>query len=289
LLTGFVGVAKVNYADFKIRNFSVIEWNRKLTTGALLTKLLHWIGWDRVYTNPELEDINQINVLWGPQSDNDTPAKAFNQLVEASKLDVAWRNGDLDPNPNDLGVDYVVIDHFGTEDPDYSIEDEILSPAQVNDGQLRPNVVSVDGQTDSWVQYDRADLNVRQWPINGYFDLPELRTPGEVRGRAILEQLNATRASSPGGDVVWRPQYNRLDTIVWTDRDGIPTTCRIEGLKVSWSQGSEPFQHAEIDAGVFVYCPPTASVVTFLARDLFQRTATNSWGDAMIGGTWTAE
>lgn len=286
---GFVGIRVDSDATgLEIDGLHIDEFNRELTSGTLLKKLLAYVEEFNVYVDPSFADVDQIATLWGPQSDLDTPGKAMQQLVSSGKGDVVWRDygpseGDF-PDPDRATI---WIGRFGDDEPSYTIENEILSPSQVNNGRDRPNIVVVDGQQDSRIEYDTADLHLRGRTVNEYVDAPELLTPGDVRKRAEQEGQDATRENSPGGDVIWRPEFDRLDTIYWIDRDGNKFRTRIEGLSVEWNQGMSPTQHATIDAGTFVYCPPDTPQDTYIARDLFHRTETSDWGDALVGGIWT--
>jgi hypothetical protein len=250
----------------------------------LASKLLHYVEEFHVVIDSTFADAIQIAKHWGPQSDLDTPAKALTDALGTGKADVVWRDYGPDSDPD---VPYIWIGRFGDEDPAYSIENEVINQAQVSEGTQRPNVVIVDGNVNSWRQYDRSDLTLRDRTVNNYIDDPSLLTPGDVRRRAEQEIQDATRWNSPGGDVVWKTDYNRLDTVFWVDADGNIFRTRIEGLSVEWNQSTQPFQHATIDAGAFVFCPPTEPVTTYLARDLFQRAEAGGWGSAPIGGDWT--
>lgn len=185
-----------------------------------------------------------------------------------------------------LPVGRLWIGRFVEAEPKYTIENEILVHEHIEIGAIRPNVILVDGEDDSWTEYDRSDLNAREEPINAYLDLPELRTTGDVRQRAVEEVEEAQRASSPGGEVVWDERLTRMDRVYWVDEHGSKYETRIEGLSVEFSQSLELYQRATIDTGVMVICPPDEED-TYLVRDLFERETTSGLGDADEGGTWT--
>jgi hypothetical protein len=178
------------------------------------------------------------------------------------------------------------IGKFQTGEALYTIENEIIEYEQINEGGTRVNVVVVDGTEDSWTEYDRDDLIKRDYPLNAYFDLPELKTPGEVRQRAIEELQLAQRRNSPGGTVVWMPWFSKGDNIYWIDEDHNRYETRIEGIQLEFEQTLTPFQRASIDTGILVFCPPDVEEETFLARDLFNRETTDGLGTALIGGDW---
>lgn len=178
------------------------------------------------------------------------------------------------------------VGQFLSSTPLYTIENEIIDYEQVDEGIDRPNVVVVDGYVDSWTEYDRSDLLARDTAVNKYLDLPELKTPGEVRQRAIEELQNAERANSPGGTVVWMPWFTVMDKINWIDEAGNRFETRIEGLSVEFNQSLAPFQRATIDTGVLTFCPPTTDAAGYIARDLFDRTTAAGLGSSQTGGDW---
>lgn len=186
----------------------------------------------------------------------------------------------------DLTSGKLWIGRFINTDPQYTISDEIITHEQVDEGQERANIISVDGQEDSWTEYDRGDLVDRDIPINAYFDLPELKSVGDVRQRTVEELDTAKGSNSPGGVVVWRPAYTRLDHIFWIAEDGSKYETRIEGIDVEFDQSTQPFQWATIDTGLMVFCPPDEAA-SYLVRDLFERESTDGIGTADIGGAWT--
>lgn len=186
----------------------------------------------------------------------------------------------------DLGHGTLWIGRFTDEDPAYTIGNEVLEHAYVNEGRLRPNVVVVDGDLDSWTEYDQGDLVAREAVVTSYLDLPEIASPGDVRQRAVEEINEGARANSPGGDAVWYPHFTRMDRIYWIAEDGSKYETRIEGLKVDFDQSTQPFQRATIDTGLMVLCPPDEAI-TYVARDLFDRNTAPGIGVADIGGTWT--
>lgn len=283
MLVGFVGFGKVDDANFDVHGFNLTEPNRPLATSDLMRRLLHRVEEFGVVISDDLPNADQINVLWGPQSDLDTPAKALQQLLETSKIDIAWRPEGSVADPDAR----FWISRFEKDTGDYTFQDQVIEYTQVNEGRKRPNVVSVDGNDDSWTEYDRADLTTRDRPVNVYLDLPELKNPGEVRARAQQEIIDARRFNSPGGRAVWYPQYTRKDTVYWIDEDDNTFLTLIEGLAVEFNQSLTPFQRATIDTGTFIYCPPDVPG-TFIAKDSFQRTQSD-WGDAQVGGTWVIE
>lgn len=189
-----------------------------------------------------------------------------------ASIEVAWTTG------------HIHVGRFDPTEPEYIIENNIIDYNQIADGN-RVNVVVVDGNLDSWTQYDRDDLLRRDKAINLYLDLPELKSSGEVRQRAIDELGNARRANSPGGTVVWDPDYTQKDSIYWVDADGQKFTATIEGLSVEFNFSTEPFQRASLDNGNVILCDD-GDPGSYIARDLFEREETDGLGDALTGGSW---
>jgi hypothetical protein len=179
------------------------------------------------------------------------------------------------------------IKRFEPSDPLYTIENEVIGYGQISAAQDRVNIVSVDGNIDSWTEYDRDDLTVRDTGVVRYFDLPELRSPGEVRQRALEELKSSRLVNSPGGDLVWDPRYVVKDSAYWIDEDSQKYTVTLEGLKVSFDQGTEPFQRISIDNGNVVVCDDNPDEGNYFARDQFERTPDDDLGEAITGGTWT--
>lgn len=188
-----------------------------------------------------------------------------------------------------LATGHIHVGKFITGEPLYTIENEIISHDDLEEGQQRPNVVLVDGQEHSWQEFERADLVARDQAVHAYFDVPELTTAGAVRQRALEEIQQARSSSSPGGEIAGTLVLTttRMDPIFWIDTDGNKYQTRIEGKSVSFSQGLEPTQKATIDNGTIIFCPPEGGEVTYVARDLFDRDADTDLGTALIGGDWT--
>lgn len=201
--------------------------------------------------------------------------------------DVLWDDPrySWDGEPFALPIGRLHIGKFINTEPQYTINNEILAQEHIEEGNVTPNIVAVDGEDDSWTEYDRGDLTARDVAINEYLDQPELSTLGSVRQRAIEEIASIKRGSSPGGDVVWMPYYTRMDRVYWIGEDGSKYEARIEGLSVQTDQSMTPFQRATIDAGLAVLCLPD-EVATYLVRDLFERESATGIGIADIGGSW---
>jgi hypothetical protein len=180
------------------------------------------------------------------------------------------------------------VGKFAAAEPLYTLRDEIINYDSVDDGRLRANVVMVDGQEDSWTEYDRADLISRDVAVAAYLDLPELTNAGAVRQRAVEELEQARVVISPGGEIAGPMVLTttRMDPIFWIDEYGNRYQTRVEGKAVSFDQGRMPRQHATIDTGAQVFCPPDETEYVYLARDNFERADDDELGEAQLGGNW---
>lgn len=89
--TGFVGW--MSSTIIEVANFAVNEFNVPMTTAELIHALLAYADIQDVLllADDETASAPQIDILWGPQSDLKTPEQALRQLLEASKLNIAWR------------------------------------------------------------------------------------------------------------------------------------------------------------------------------------------------------
>lgn len=297
---GFVGVwAKspgyaIAYADFK-------DYEVKVTTSSLVKMLLIHAGYTQFSVSDDLRDIEQLAILWGPQSDVPTPATALQRLLEGNRQDVVWQ-------PYSFNVrGQITIDQFEDTDPEYDIDEEIISVDQADISDVRPNVVLVDGQEDSWTEYSRSDLATRGAAVNEYLDLPDLTTLTDVRAKAQEEKTLAAKGNSLGGLCVWRPWFQRMDSVTWRDHDDNVYLARIEGMDLDLNQGGSPYQHVQMDLAPISLCDPEADETglgpgsggsgdngevvdpdDFLANDQFVRdNSSSSWGTAGTGGAWT--
>lgn len=298
---GFVALhsksANVTYQLVQFR-----DYEQKITTSGLVKFLLIYAGYFEFDVSEDLREIEQLGVLWGPQTDILTPSKALERLLEGNQLDVVWR-----PKSTADGRGQIVIRQLEDLEPLYDIDDEIISIDQADLSELRPNIIAVDGNEHSWTEYSRGDIHFRGAPVAKYLDLPELTTATEVRTKAQEEKTYAVKGNSLGGTCVWRPWFRKFDPVTWTDHDGNYYIARIEGMTITVDQGTEPFQRAELDLSPISVCDPEADesgvgpgtggsgdegeVVQpsdFIAKDDFNRAdVTSSWGTAEVGGSWT--
>lgn len=192
------------------------------------------------------------------------------------------------PVEPEIPTGHLHIGKFINATPLYTIENEIINEDEIDDGKRRTNIVVVDGQQDSWTEYDRTDLVARDVTVNAYLDLPELTKPGDVRRRAVEEIQTARSASSPGGDVAGPIilTIRRMDPIFWIDSDGNRYQTRIEGLRVDTNQSRSPYQRASVDTGALIFCPPEDDQLIYIARDNFEHDESVGLGEAQVGGEW---
>lgn len=275
---GHVGVWSAA-SNLEVRDFVLQDVEAETTTANLLRYALGYAGYLWVDISEELNNIQQLDTLWGPQTDIETPADAISKLLKSNNLQMVCKWVADTP--------WIYIDQFSSADPDYSLTDEILEYTQVEEAEKRPNVVMVDGNEHSWTEFYRPDLVARGKTVTEYLDLPELLTQGAVKDRAGEVLDRAIRGNSPGGKVIWRPGLQRLDVVSWTDEFGDVWAMQIEGLKIAWDQGLRPFQHAEIDGGPLLIC--TDEPVTHIVSDSFTREIADGWGTADTGGAWTVD
>lgn len=87
ILSGFVGTT-----SREISNLAIQDWNTSMTTKELLRILLAYVDEHEVVfeLDEETAAAEQFDMLLGPQSDLDTPEKAFRQVLDASNLQVVF-------------------------------------------------------------------------------------------------------------------------------------------------------------------------------------------------------
>ena len=295
---GFVAlyskVANTQYSSFDFR-----DYDAPITTSSLIKFLLIYAGYFQFNVAENLRDINQLSILWGPQTDLISPAKALERLLEGNQQDVLWQSASTAD-----GRGEIVINQFTDTDPLYDIDDEIISVDQADVSELRPNTIEVDGNEDSWTEYSKTDIYRRGAVVAKYLDMPELLSLTDVKNKAQEEKTLASKGNSLGGLCIWRPWFHKMDAVSWTDHEGNYYTARIEGMVVTVNQSTTPFQHAELDLTPITVCDPETDDTggtggsgsggeildpgEFIAQDDWDRDdASSTWGDAVTGGTWS--
>jgi hypothetical protein len=273
--------------SYKIRNLSFSDLEADVSSSRLLHMALGYAGYLLAIISPDLSDAMQLDTMWGPQTDNEDPLTALKKIIETNELQVLAK-WPFDASPT------IHVDQFTGFETGTTIDDEIISYENVETSLIRPNIVMVDGNEHSWTEYYRPDLLVRDMAVVQYLDLPSLKTQGDVTNRANEELGKGLRSVSPGGTVIWRPTYQRLDNVLWVDQFGETWSMRIEGLEIDFDQGMSPFQRVKIDGGPLSICDDTTepgtppAPIVYLASDTFNsRSVTSGWGTAELGGAWT--
>lgn len=180
----------------------------------------------------------QYALMWGPQTDLPTLADGLRNTLEADKLELIWRDGIIE------------VGQFKDETVYKDIENRIIRTEQIQLGNRRINLANIDGNENTWFEIDIVDALLRDRMINAYLDLPELLTQDDVRNRAIEEIRRGKMAEAPGGQLPLFFDLWRMDTVRWVDNAGNSQIVRIEGMKVSIDQGSQPSQRQELDTSL---------------------------------------
>jgi len=224
---GYAGVRGTG-ADYNFYNFGFTDWQPAITTNDLIRTLLA-MGDFHLPSVAGGED-QQLAVVWGPQTDLNTPAKALQSLCEQYKLSLAWRN-----NRVEVGQfkELTIVDTYNNEVLEFSQTEEV--------GQ-RINLASVDGREDSWIEIDGPDTRFRGRQIVAYFDVPELATDDQVRLRSVEEIRKGVVGSAYECKMPLQFDLWRMDGVVIVDNNGSSYTLRVEGLKVEVDQTDQPRQ-----------------------------------------------
>lgn len=183
-------------------------------------------------------EAKQYALIWGPQTDIPTPADGLRQMLEAEKLELVWRDG------------FIEVGKFTDTSSVKTIENRIINTEYVQSGNRRINLANIDGNEDTWFEVDAQDAIQRDRMIYAYFDLPELVEEEAVRQRAIEEIRRGKLADAPGGTVPLFFDLWRMDVVDWVDNAGNSKLVRIEGMKVTINQSTQPSQRQELDTSL---------------------------------------
>lgn len=207
--------------------FSLTTWETPYTTDELVKTAL---------SMADLHDYvvaaggaNQLAIVWGPQTDLNSPAAALQSLLTQHKLQLTWRNGTIN------------VGQFKEVDPIRTIENSSLEFKLTEVTGRRINLASVDGQEDSYIAIDGADTRARGRQIVAYFDIPELVTTESVVDRANEEIRKGTLGVEWEGKTRTYFDLWKLDVINWVD-NGVTRALRIEAFTVEIDQGVKPKQ-----------------------------------------------
>jgi hypothetical protein len=227
---GYVGFKATKYT---LTQVTVDEFEQVLTTRDLLTRALAMADFHDVLVSSG--DSRQLGIQWGPQTDLSTPAAAMAAALQADKLQLIWRDG------------VVEIGKFTDQTIVKTIQDTVIESGRVDNANKQINFASVDGETESWLEYDATDLQRRGREVNKYFDLPELLDQSAVTARAKEEIRVSKLGASPSGKTPLYFDLWRLDPVTWIDQLGNSSGVRIQGFQVTIEQGARPSQRQAFD------------------------------------------
>lgn len=233
LKPGYVGWGA--NSDYTVGGFNFTDFEVPISSGDLVKTALAMGDYHDV-TVPD--GSQQYNLIWGPQTDLQTPAQALQNALEAEKFELVWRDGQIQ------------VGQFKDLSPVKTITDRIIKTDYVDEATRRVNLVIVDGNDSSWIEVDSEDSQDRDRQIVAYYDLPELKTADEVKARAVEELRRSKLGSSPGGTIPLFFDLWRMDPIVWVDNQGRSYNVRIEGISVDINQSDEPHQRETLDASL---------------------------------------
>lgn len=231
---GYVGFSASKY---DISDFHLEDWEANLTFEDLARTALALGDFHDVVIGGL--DQRAYAIVWGPQTDLNSPAAALAQVLETSKSQLIFRNG------------FVEIGQFHDLSSVRTIQNEIIESDDIDEANRRINFASVDGNDTFWMQIDSDDLLSRDRMIVGYFDLPELMDLDAVQKRALEEINRGTQGLSPGGTTPLFFDLCRMDAITWIDGTGTSRVARIEGFKVAINQSTSPSQRQTFDTSLF--------------------------------------
>lgn len=231
---GYVGFSATSY---RISNLHVEDWEADLTMADLIKTALAMGDFHDALVGGA--DSRAVAIVWGPQTDVDTPAAALAQILETEKLQIAWRNGSLE------------VGRFSEQSPVRTIQDTVIESSEIDEAARRPNLVAIDGNEHYWLEVDTEDAKSRGHMVTSYFDLPELLDQSSVTARAQEEMKRAAQGTSPGGKTPLYFDLWRMDPVTWVDNAGNSQVVRIEGFSVEINQSTMPSQRQTFDTSLF--------------------------------------
>lgn len=228
---GYAGVRGT--AAYGFYQFSFDDWQRPITTNDLITTLLAMGD----FHSPSVAggEATQLAIVWGPQTDLNTPAKALLSLCEQFKLDLAWRGGRVE------------VGQFKELTIVHTYENEVIDCTRSEEVGRRINLAAVDGREDSWIEIDGPDTRFRGRQIVSYFDVPELTTDDAVRLRAQEEIRKGVVGSAYEANMPLQLDLWRMDGITITDSNGTAHDLQVEGMKIQIEQGMSPVQRMTLE------------------------------------------
>lgn len=230
---GYTGVRGTGSHAFRISSFYFSDWQYATTTNDLITSLLAMGD----FHNPSVSggEAPQLAVVWGPQTDLNTPAKALLSLCEQFKLELAWRGGRVE------------VGQFKEKTIVGSYQNEVLDVKRTEELGQRINLAVVDGKEDTWIEIDGSDTRFRGRQIVAYFDVPDLDTDDKVRLRAQEEIRKGVIGSAYECQMPLQFDLWRMDGITVVDNGGTSRDLKIEGMSIEVVQDSSPQQHMTLE------------------------------------------
>lgn len=232
---GYVGFGGSSYT---ISNFYLEDWEVVINAQELIKTALAMGDYHDVVTGESTAE--ELNIVWGPQTDIPTPADGLRQALEAVKWDLVWNDG------------RIRVGSFSGETPGRTLQDEIIRTDYVDEANRRINQANVDGNEDTWIETDVVDTQQRDRQISSYFDLPELTDQDSVTARAQEEIRKGKMGRTPGGMVPLLFDLWRMDVITWIDNVGNSTVVRVEGISAEIEQGLKPSQRETVDTSALL-------------------------------------
>jgi len=227
---GYVGFKATKYT---ISAFYVEDWEPTINAEELVKTALAMGDYHDVITGSSSSE--ELAVIWGPQTDNPTPAAGLLAALEAVKWQLVW-------------IDHrILVGSFKDISITKIIQDRIIKTDYADEASRRINRADVDGNDTSWIEIDRPDTVARDRQISAYFDLPELTDQDSVSERAREEIRLGKMGRTPGGDLVLYFDLQRMDMITWIDNSGLSQDVRVEGISIEINQSMEPSQRETID------------------------------------------
>lgn len=230
---GYVGFKGTRYT---ITSFSFIDWEAVLNAEELVKTALAMGDYHDVVTGTSTSE--ELAIIWGPQTDNPTPADGLRNALEAVKWELVWSDS------------AIRVGQFKDTVITRILQDEIVKTDYVDEANRRINMASVDGNENTWIETDVVDTQLRDRQISAYFDLPELTDQDSVTNRAQEEVRRGQLGRTPGGQVPLIFDLQRMDPITWIDNSGKSTNVRVEGISVEIDQGLKPSQRETLDTSL---------------------------------------
>jgi hypothetical protein len=231
---GYVGIRyySTSHTTMGSDYLSISSWEINHTTETLVKTALAMADFHSPNSGGA-GSAQQFAVVWGPQTDIATPLAALGVLFSQNKLEMAFRNNQLE------------IGKFDSTEVQRTFEDDITKFELTEQNGRRINLAVVDGREDTYIEIDGVDTRRRGRQIVAYFDVPELDTTEKVVDRAREEVRRGVVGSKYTGGSRMYFGIDRMDMTTWVDSAGQSYDLRIEGMTININQSKEPHQNAE--------------------------------------------